>query len=491
MTNLSWGKRAGAVFVLCGAMVIVSPAQVFTTLVTFNGDNGAQPEDTLVQGADGSLYGTTLSGGSHSCVYYQVCGTVFRVTPSGGLKTVLVNDGEDPVAGLALGTDGDYYGTTYFGGENSPPCDNNGCGTVFKVTSSGTQTPLHNFDSTDGANPSFGLLIQAADGSFYGATEVGGTGTCTPPLGEGCGTIFKITPGGTLITLHSFVGTDGAYPEGSLVQGTDGNFYGTTTGGSECSEGCGTVFKITSDGTLATLHVFDSTDGAFPHNTLVRATDGNLYGITAVGGNNVGTCGDNGCGTLFRITPLGTLTTIYSFCSLTSCADGYSPEGLIQASDGNFYGATGGGGSNDIGTVFQVSSGGVLTTLHDFDYSDGSYPYAGPIQATDGSFYGTTTYGGRDDCHIGCGTAYKLSTGLGPFVSFVRNPAKAGQAFGILGQGFTGTTSVSLNGTPASFTVVSDTYIRATVPASATTGYVTVTTPSGTLTSNVPFHVIK
>ena len=133
----------------------------------------------------------------------------------------------------------------------------------------------------------------------------------------------------------------------------------------------------------------------------------------------------------------------------------------------------------------------MLTTLHDFDYSDGSYPYAGPIQATDGSFYGTTTYGGRDDCHIGCGTVYKLSIGLGPFVSFVRNPAKAGQAFGILGQGFTGTTSVSLNGTPASFTVVSDTYIRATVPASATTGYVTVTTPSGTLTSNVPFHVIK
>ncbi len=138
------------------------------------------------------------------------------------------------------------------------------------------------------------------------------------------------------------------------------------------------------------------------------------------------------------------------------------------------------------GTVFQLTPTGILTTMHSFDSSDGAVPIGGLIQATNGTFYGSSSQAGP----YNSGTLFSLDLGLGPFVTFVRAAGKVGQTGGILGQGFTGTTSVSLSGIPASFTVVSDTYIKATVPAGATTGYVTVTTPSGVLTSNVPFHVI-
>jgi len=199
------------------------------------------------------------------------------------------------------------------------------------------------------------------------------------------------------------------------------------------------------------------------------------------------------CGTVFQITPTGKLTTVYSFCSQPGCRDGLEPvSGVIQAEDGNFYGTTmiGGGpgclSDAGCGTVYQLTPAGVLTTLHSFDKTDGEDPVAALLQGTNGVFYGETLYGGTSEY----GTVFGVNTGLGPFVAFVRGAAKAEQQFGILGQGFTGTTAVSLNGTPASFTVKSDTFILATVPAGATTGYVTVTTPSGTLTSNKPFVVI-
>jgi uncharacterized repeat protein (TIGR03803 family) len=171
--------------------------------------------------------------------------------------------------------------------------------------------------------------------------------------------------------------------------------------------------------------------------------------------------------------------------------------GLVEGSDGNFYGTTPYGanldcGSSGCGTVFDITSTGTFTTLYEFDAAYGGiFPYSALLQSTNGVFYATTYEGGfSGGCDSGCGVLYSLNMGLGPFVSFVRNPAKVGQLFGILGQGFTGTTSVLLNGTSATFTVKSDTLIEATVPSGATTGYVTVTTPSGTLTSNVPFQVI-
>ena len=229
-----------------------------------------------------------------------------------------------------------------------------------------TFTTLHSFDNTDGAFILAGL-IQATDGNFYGTAYEGGA-NCSP---DGCGTIFKITPGGALTTLHSFCSqsncTDGEYPEAGLIQATNGNFYGTTyEGGANCApDGCGTIFKITPSGTLTTLYNFCSqsgcSDGYYPEAGLIQASNGDFYGTTTFGGAG-------GVGTVFKITPSGTLTTLHSFCSQSNCADGEYPEaGLIQATNGNFYGTTyAGGGANSRGTVFKITPSGTLTTLYSF-----------------------------------------------------------------------------------------------------------------------------
>jgi uncharacterized repeat protein (TIGR03803 family) len=252
-----------------------------------------------------------------------------------------------------------------------------------------TFTTLHIFDGTDGEYPAAGL-VQGTDGNFYGTTGYGGATTCT----YGCGTIFKITPAGTLTTLHSFDYTDGEYPLGvGLVQATDGNFYGTTYSGA--AYGYGTVFKITPASALTTLHSFDSTDGANPKRGLLQATDGNFYGTTHSGGAY-------GYGTVFKITPASALTTLHSFDS----TDGADPEaGLVQGTDGSFYGTTYFGGAYNYGTIFKITPAGTLTTLHSFDYTDGEYPLGGGlVQATDGNFYGTTSEGAN-----GYGTVFKIT----------------------------------------------------------------------------------
>ncbi len=283
--------------------------------------------------------------------------------------------------------------------------------------------------------------------------------------------------------MHDFDSSGGEPNE--LVQASDGNFYGTTF--ELGAHNAGTVFRITRGGILTTLHNFcaqkNCADGAEPVGRMVLATDGNFYGMTLRGGANKD-------GTVFKITG-GKLTTLYTFCSLAACADGEIPDGeLTQATDGSLYGTTSSGGANGDGTVFQITTEGTLTTLHNFDLTDGNRPSSGLLQATDGKFYGTTETGGTSqNCQGGCGTVFSVDVGLGPFVSLVRNSGRVGSPIGILGQGFTGTTDVSLNGTAASFNVVSDTYLTATVPSGATTGFVTVTTLSGTLTSNQIFRV--
>jgi uncharacterized repeat protein (TIGR03803 family) len=274
------------------------------------------------------------------------------------------------------------------------------CATTAIASPAQDFTTLYSFCShtncTGGSYPYAGL-IQATDGNFYGTTLAGAN--INPDCVQGCGTVFKVTPAGVLTMLYSFCSqtncTDGAAPYAGLIQATDGNFYGTTSGGGAnftgCqSAGCGTVFKITPSGALTTLYSFCSqtncTDGADPYAGLIQATDGNFYGTTWKGGAN-------NKGTVFEITPTGVLTPLYSFCSQKYCTDGSYPQaGLIQATDGNFYGTTSYGEANGGGTVFEIIAGDTLYTLTDLDGTDG-YPYAGLIQATDGNFYGTTSYG--------------------------------------------------------------------------------------------------
>jgi uncharacterized repeat protein (TIGR03803 family) len=368
-------------------------------------------------------------------------------------------------------------------------------------------TTLHSFHFTDGSFPLAGL-IQGTDGNSYGTTEFGGAKSCVDESGTdlGCGTIFKITPSGTLTTLRSFDGSDGSLPMG-LVQGTDGNFYGTTNeGGADgaCNDyfnGCGTVFKITPRGTFTTLHSFVyPIEGSLPIAGLIQGTDGNFYGTTPFAGANQDNCGGE-CGTVFKITPTGTLTVLYGFCPQTGCTDGFSPTpALVQANDGNFYGTTGGGGANQAcndgngcGTVFKITPSGTLTTLYSFDNRDGRDPNA-LIQDTSGTLYGTTasrasTSGKYHRCSGVCGTVFSLSVDLGPFVEARPGSGKVGAAVKILGINLTGATSVNFNGTLAKFTVVSSSEITTTLPSGATTGEVKVVAPSGTLSGNVSFRV--
>ncbi len=445
-------------------------AQTFTSLFSFDVTDGAEPRYlSLVQGADGDLYGD-LPGGADGY------GEVFKITPGGAL-TVLFSfdqtDGQTPWGGLVLATDGYFYGTTAAGGTNKT-------GTIFKTTAGGTLTTLYNFCTGDncasGGGP-FVPLIQGTDGNLYGS-DTGGV--------YGYGTIFKITTGGTLTTLHSFDFTDGYGPWG-MIQGADGNFYGTTQNGGANSGG--TVFKMSSSGALTTLYSFCATpgctDGKDPVGALVQATNGNFYGMTEGGGAN-------GEGTVFKITSAGVLTTLNSFCGKTDCADGEYPQGaLIQGTDGNFYGATGSGGAHGEGTVFKITSAGVLTTLYSFcpdgdGCTDGAEPEGGLVQATNGIIYGTTYAGGLYDQG---GTVFSMNVGLGAFVKTVPASGAVGTAVTILGTDLSGATSVKFNGTAATFTVVSGTEITTKVPTGATTGTVKVVTPSGTLSSNVAFRV--
>jgi uncharacterized repeat protein (TIGR03803 family) len=477
------------IFLFSAAAAITSPAQTFTTLLDFNYTNGETPLG-LVQGFDGSFYGTTQAGGANGV------GTAFKVTSAGTLTTLhsfcskrSCTDGELPGAALALAVNGDFYGPTNGGGT--------GLGVTFRITSGGKFSVLYAFCSVagcvDGENPK--EVVQGRSGNLYGTTPYGGAGFL--------GTVYELTQSGTLTTLHGFSGPDGSFPASALIQATNGNFYGTTIlGGSNtgCAGGgtnnCGTVFEMTPSGTLTTLHSFSGTDGQPGYGgALIEATDGNFYGTTEGGGTGTSSlfC-PSGCGTVYRISPAGKFATLYDFCSQRNCSDGAVPNAsLVQGTDGNFYGTTFyGGNSTGNGTIFKITPQGVLTTLYDFctqqNCTDGASPSAALMQATDGNFYGTTANGGLNS-NPGWGTIFRLSMGQGPFVKLMRTLGKVGQSGGILGQGFTGTSGVFLNGTPASFTVLSDTYIQAIVPAGATSGFVTVSTPTGTLTSNVVFHV--
>jgi uncharacterized repeat protein (TIGR03803 family) len=465
----------------CAAAALTSSAQSFKTLVNFDGANGIYPASSVSQGLDGNFYGTTPYGGATNG------GIVFKVTPNGALTTLYsfclqtnCPDGNLPYAGLVLGTDGTFYGTTRNGGASGVNCPLGECGTVFKITPAGVLTTLHSFTGNDDGSSPYATLIQGTDGNLYGTAQLGGA--------YGYGTLFRITPNGLVTTLHQFEGSDGDDPTGALLQATDGNFYGTTGLGG--SENDGVVFRITPNGTFTRLYSFCSlsgcTDGSEPVGGLIQGSDGDLYGTTFEGGAVL--CHEESCGTVFSITLQGTLTTLHSF----DRDDGAYPyDPLIQATDGNFCGTTSEGGNSNhcfdfgCGTVFEITPAGTLTTLHSFDSAAGSSSVGGLLQGTDGDFYGTAQTGGIDQD----GTVFGLSVGLGPFVQSLPSFGIVGANIGILGTNLTGAISVTFNGVPATFTVKSRSEIVTTVPTGATTGNIQVTTPTATLISNVAFTV--
>lgn len=425
--------KAISIFILfCTAMATNSSAQTLTTLASFNGTNGAAPSASLIQASDGNLYGTTQYGGTFDGCEggFAACGTVFKMTLSGTLTTLHTfdyGDGAWPVSPVVQGTDGNFYGTNV--GEG----DSGGAGAIFKMTPSGTVTVLQSVGSVAG-------LVQGRDGNFYGTT----------PRGANDGTVFKITPSGTLTTLYTFSGTDGDNPQAGLILATDGNFYGTTANGgtsSNCGGGCGTVFRITPGGSLTTLHSFDLTDGQDVVAGLVEGTDGNLYGMTLGGGT-----GGGNNGTVFKVTPGGTFTTLHNFNN----TDGYQPRaGLVQGSDGNFYGMTFQGGTHGQGTVFAMTPSGSLSTLYNFcpqsGCADGANPVGGLVQASDGNFYGTTQQGGTNSL----GTVFKLGVSYNTLTVTVNGNGVVTSTDGAINcpgtctHSYPDNTQVTLNATPA------------------------------------------
>jgi uncharacterized repeat protein (TIGR03803 family) len=292
---------------------------------------------------------------------------------------------KNPQAGLVQANDGNFYGATAFGGAAGEN------GTIFRITPNGVLTPLFSFNSTNGSRP-VSSLIQGSDGALYGTTAFGGTN------GDN-GTVFKITTSGAFTPLFSFNGTNGSRPMSSLVQGSDSNFYGTTSAGGLMANN-GTVFRISPSGTFTALLSFSGANGSFPAAGLVQGSDGNLYGTTQFGGTNNS---DNG--TVFKITPGGTLTSLFSF----SGPNGNWPVApLVSGSDGNFYGTTSGdrsfGGTNTFGTAFRITPAGALTTLASFESTNGACPLAGLTLGSDRNFYGTTFQGGQGDG----GTIFRL-----------------------------------------------------------------------------------
>jgi uncharacterized repeat protein (TIGR03803 family) len=482
--------------VMVAASVTAVHAQTYTVLYNF-GNATCDPFEPqlsgiIAQGRDGNLYSTTAVGGCDGSN-----GAAFKITPKGKLTVVYsfnhaIGDQILAVGGLTLGTDGDFWGTNE-GGEL-------GLGNIFKLTAAGKETRfsvLGGTNNVNGIEPT-APPVQGMDGNFYGTTNQGGNiKICTYNYG-GCGVVYRITPSGKFKVIHTFDQTNGANPTDPLVLGTDGNFYGTTElGGTfgKIFENSGVVFKITPAGKYTVLYVFCSqtncTDGANPLDGLVQATDGNFYGTTEYGGTGTGGFRQ---GVVFKITPAGKLTVLYNFCSLASCKDGSNPYGgLVQATDGNFYGTTIAGGANNFGTIFQITPKGKHTLLHSFENTTGALfgqePEVTLIQNTNGILYGDTYAGGT--AVGGLGVFYSFDISLKPFVSMVNWYGAIGQTIEILGQGLKETTAVSFNGTAATtFTAVSDTYLTAVVPAGTTPGLVTVTTPGGTLTSNRKFRVV-
>jgi uncharacterized repeat protein (TIGR03803 family) len=431
-------------------------AQVFTVLVKF-GKTASNPYFvTPVQGRDGRLYATTLNDDVNDA------GTIFAVDPNTGLRFIPhrfdTATGASPRGGLTLGIDGNFYGTTAYGGTS-------GYGVLYRIEPNGTYTVLHNFaGGSDGLYPN-APPVQGADGNFYGTTG------SISAQGDSPSIAYRYTLSGTFTTLTNLPSTTAP-----LIQGTDGSLYGTWNG---FFSDCGGIFKMSTSGTMLYTYNFGpppciNNSGDFPMGPIMQASDGNFYGTTQNGGAG-------NYGTVYKMDQTGNVSLLYSMLASSDNTDG----GLVQGTDGNLYGDAWGYPSS----LFEITTGGSFTLLHTLTGQEGGNVGAGLLQHTNGKFYGTAETGGSGIG--GGGTLFTLDMGLAPFISLVKNQGRVGGVVQILGQGLTGSTSVTFNGLPAtSFHISSSFYMTAVVPTGATTGPVVVTTPSGMLTSNRNFQIV-
>ncbi len=474
------------------------PVQQINTLTILHsfGDgtvtnDGSGPEANLIQASDGFFYGTTSTGGSANK------GTVFKITPKGLLVIMhsfgdgtVTDDGAQPFASLVQGSDGNFYGTTFQGGSAN-------FGTVYKITPGGQMTILHSFgDGTvtdDGTQP-FASLVQGSDGNFYGTTFAGGSTQNLASSIPGSGTVFKITPQGTVTILHSFgdlsVANDGATPEFNLIQATDGNFYGTTPLGGISG---GTIFEITPQGTLTILHRFSdgsvAHDGFQPHSALVQSTDGALYGMTLDGGVSQ-------LGSVFKVTLGGQVTILHSFGDGTVTNDGTFPAGnLLLGQDGNFYGTTSAGGLGNEGTLFQIQPQGTETVLHSFadgsvinDGAQAQFLANGVLQGSDGNFYGTTPSGGSANA----GIIFKLTPGFPEITSLTTAMGTVSLPFTYQTTTSNVTTGYAATNLPPGLSINALTGLISGTPGTAGTYRTTLTLTSGTgtNTAQITFTIV-
>jgi uncharacterized repeat protein (TIGR03803 family) len=417
----------GAIFVTAAIGTPPAQAQTYKVLHKFKGaQDGGNPYAGVIRDSAGNLYGTVSTGGDDFSPSGH--GAVFKLNKAGKVKALYELPGGAnaavPYGGVIRDSAGNLYGTGYAGGSgsqvgcNSPLLES--CGAVFSLDSTFTETALYSFHGPkqdDAAGPYAGLIRSKA-GNLYGTTLYGpvlpdsnGCGIVVSELG--CGTVFEIDPSVGEKVLYNFSGgSDGGLPYAGLIRDSKGRLYGTTASGGggvdvgACNAGCGVVFKVSAVGAETVLYAFTGgADGAIPYASLIRDSEGNLYGTTSGGGSASGSLG---CGVVFKLDNTGKETVLYSF---KGYPDGCNPyAGLVQDSAGNFYGTTAGGGAADYGTVFELDTSGNETVLYSFTGgADGANPHAGLVRDSAGNLYGTTLYGGIATGPSGLGVVFELT----------------------------------------------------------------------------------
>ncbi len=460
-----------AAIVMFSASALPAHAQTPTVLHGFPDTltNACQPEGNIVQGRDGNMYGIGLYCGTNNT------GAVYKISTNGTESIIysFPSDYSFCFSGLTLGSDGNLYGTCF-----STPAGS-GAGAIFKLTPGGVFTDLHDFTNTNGDTEPLYAPIQAADGNYYGVT---GYNPYT------CGNVYQLTPAGVYKNLHTFSGSD-CGPASSLIQGSDGNLYGTLY---NCALGnsLGCVYKISTAGVLKEIYGFTSASGYNPCTGVIQGKDGNLYGATNTGAAN-------NSGSIYKLTTAGVLTDMHDFVQSTdaSCVDnvGRTNVDLTQVTDGSFYGVNGSYGPTGEGSTYKLTPAKVFTDfLFPNPAVDGDAPLTTLLQNTNGILYGTTPAGGPTSCASCAGVFYSVSTGDAAFINLepTQHTGLIGASIGIFGQGFSSSSVVKFGGVKStSVTLSGTTYLTAKVPAGALTAAVTVTTGSTTLTSPQTFKV--